>query len=99
MAQRVKSEQRKKSKSVAESLPFTKVNYWILFTGLALIVLGYVALGQEPWDGFLPLVVAPVLLVLGYCVLIPIGILFRSGKERERTDTPSPAGTPVHEGG
>jgi hypothetical protein len=59
------------------SLPFTKINYQILAGAILSIVLGYIALAQEPWDGFMALVVAPILLVIGYCVMIPIGILFR----------------------
>jgi hypothetical protein len=58
-------------------LPFTKINYQILGAALVFLVLGYLALGQEPWNGTLPLVVAPILLVLGYCVLIPLGILYK----------------------
>jgi hypothetical protein len=89
MAQRLKSDQRKRKKVIVESLPFTKVNYWIFFAGIALIVLGYLALAQDPWDGDLPLVVAPVLLVLGYCVVIPVGILYRPKQERDPNATPS----------
>ncbi len=70
-----KSAVRKKSQS--ESLPFGTENYQILGIGLLLIILGYVALAQEPWDGTMPLLVAPILLVVGYCVVIPIGILYR----------------------
>jgi hypothetical protein len=66
-----------KQKSFVASLPFTKSNYQILGGGILCIILGYIALAQEPWDGTMPLVVAPILLVLGYCVLIPAGILFR----------------------
>ncbi len=66
-----------KRKSIVEALPFTKTNYQILGVGLLLIVLGYVALAQAPWDGTMALVVAPILLVLGYCVVIPVGILYR----------------------
>ncbi len=66
-----------KRKPIFESLPFNKTNYRILGLGLLSIVLGYVALAQPPWDGTMPLVVAPILLVLGYCVLIPLGILYR----------------------
>ena len=65
-----------KQKVFGGALPFTKVNYQILGAGLLSITLGYVALAQGPWDGTMPLVVAPILLVLGYCVMIPIGILF-----------------------
>jgi uncharacterized membrane protein len=66
-----------KQKAFIGTLPFTKINYQILGAGLLCIVLGYVALAQDPWNGSMPLVVAPILLVLGYCVVIPIGILFR----------------------
>ena len=59
------------------ALPFSKRNYQILGLGLLVIVLGYVALSQPPWDGTMPLVVAPILLVIGYCVVIPLGILYR----------------------
>ena len=74
-----------KQKAFIEALPFNKSNYQILGGGLLCIVLGYIALAQEPWNGTMPLVVAPILLVLGYCVLIPIGILFRRRTSTEGT--------------
>jgi hypothetical protein len=77
-----------KSKVRFGTLPFTKMNYQILGTGILCIILGYVALAQEPWDGTMPLVVAPILLVLGYCVIIPIGILFRKRSKSEVTNQP-----------
>jgi hypothetical protein len=66
-----------KQKILSEVLPFTKINYQILGAGILCIILGYVALAQDPWNGTMPLIVAPILLVFGYCVVIPIGILFR----------------------
>ncbi len=74
---KIEKQIQKKQKVLSNILPFTKTNYQILGAGIFLIILGYIALAQEPWDGTLPLVVAPILLVLGYCVIIPIGILFR----------------------
>jgi hypothetical protein len=32
-------------------------------------------------DGFLPTVVSPILLVLGYCIIIPYGILKKTGSD------------------
>jgi hypothetical protein len=66
-----------KSKIQFGNLPFTKINYQILGGALLCLVLGYIALGQDPWDGSMPLVVAPILLVIGYCILIPLGILYK----------------------
>ncbi|MBI3005261.1 MAG: hypothetical protein HYY49_07560 [Ignavibacteriales bacterium] len=76
-----------KKKTQSDHLPFTKVNYQILLVGLIVIALGYYALSQEPWDGTMPLVVAPILLVLGYCVIIPVGILYRKKQEAETAQT------------
>ena len=77
-----------KQNDFVEALPFNKSNYQILGGGLLCIILGYIALAQEPWNGTMPLVVAPILLVLGYCVLIPIGILFRRRTSTEGTTQP-----------
>lgn len=67
-------------KKTSTALPFTRENFIIFAIGLVVITLGYLALSQSPWDGTLPLVVAPILLVLGYCVIIPIGIIYRKRK-------------------
>ncbi|HSU17905.1 hypothetical protein [Longimicrobium sp.] len=53
----------------AGSLRFTPKNLAVLGAGLASIILGYVLLGNA--DN----VLAPLLLVLGYAVLIPLGII------------------------
>ena len=84
-----------KKKKVTEQLPFSTTNYQILGAGLLVIVLGYVALSQSPWDGTMPLVVAPLLLVLGYCVIIPFGILYRRKNESGKKEETS-AGTPAN---
>ena len=77
-----------KQKPLIGTLPFKKINYQILGAGILSIILGYVALAQDPWNGTMPLVVAPILLVLGYCVLIPIGILYHKSTKSEQ-GTPS----------
>jgi hypothetical protein len=61
----------------SDLLSLEAVNYYILLAGVAVILLGYGALSMGPWDGFVPLTVAPILLVLGYCVIIPAGIIYR----------------------
>ncbi len=54
---------------------FTRANYWTLFAGLVVIILGYIILRMGS------ITLAPFLLVLGYCVIIPIGILLRRHKK------------------
>ena len=62
------------AKKKDEGLPFTKTNYYIFLAGLVAIVLGYVSLAQGS------ITLAPILLVLGYCVIVPVAILYR-GKD------------------
>jgi hypothetical protein len=79
MAKIEKIKQARKKKE--EMFPFDRTNYMILLAGVAVIILGYLALSEKTVEGFLPLTAAPILLVLGYCVIIPIGIMYR-GKTR-----------------
>jgi len=71
---------RRTSRRASAHVPFPLVrqNFIIIGIGLAFIVAGYLALLEGSVEGVLPLVIAPVLLVLGYCVIIPAGILYKS---------------------
>jgi len=68
----------KSKKIIKRGLPFGPRNYIFLGIGLVIILLGYLALMQGPVNSFWSLTLAPILLVLGYCVIIPIGILLKS---------------------
>lgn len=67
----------KKGKKETLHISLSKKNYFIIGAGLFLIVLGYIFMSENSVDGFMPTVVAPVLLFFGYCIFIPIGILYR----------------------
>jgi hypothetical protein len=43
-------------------------------------------MSENSVDGFLPTIVAPILLIFGYCVVVPIGILYK-GKDEDETVT------------
>ncbi len=60
-----------------DNLPLKRENFIILGAGLLVILAGYLAMLEGSVEGVLPLVVAPILLVLGYCFVIPFGILYR----------------------
>jgi hypothetical protein len=71
-------------KSLSEgNIPFTRTNYTIMGVGLAVIVAGYLAMWGQPIEGALPLVVSPLLLIIGYCVIVPLGILYRKSAGTE----------------
>lgn len=59
------------------TLYLNKVNWTIFATGILSIILGYIFLARES------LTLSPILLVLGYAVLIPISLVFKGFKGKE----------------
>ncbi|KPJ60423.1 MAG: hypothetical protein AMJ46_06625 [Latescibacteria bacterium DG_63] len=63
---------RKKEKTVAaKKLAFTRKNWSVLLLGVLVIVVGFFALSKGS------ITLAPILLVLGYCVIVPLAILMK----------------------
>ena len=60
-----------------------KKNILLVALGALLIVIGFVCLAQGPADDPVSLTVAPIILVLAYLVVIPIGI-FWGGNDRKK---------------
>ncbi len=90
MAKPIRKEHARRG-SKEEHLPLEPMNFRIIAGGIALIVVGYIALAADSVEGFLPLTVAPVLLVLGYCVVLPLGIIYRKGMfARKSAAAPAP---------
>ncbi len=71
MAKAEKTEKKEK-----RGLPFGRKNYLLMAAGLVAIVVGYIALGSGS------VTLAPILLVLGYCVLFPLGIIWGGRKNK-----------------
>jgi len=84
-----------KPPKTGKTLPYNRINVILLILGFAFLVAGYLALGTKPWNSFLSMTAAPILLVLGYCVLIPAAILYhkRDGKPVHGAAT-TPQGEP-----
>ncbi len=72
-------------KSNKTFLDFSARNYQIFGVALVVIVLGYFAMAQPPAEGAMSLTVAPILLVIGYCILIPLSIFWRPKKQASAT--------------
>lgn len=79
-----KDTRRTASRRVQEprTLPYGGRNVRLFVLGLVFISVGYFCLSRPPVDGFLSLTFAPILLVIGYCVLIPMGLLTGSEKDK-----------------
>ena len=91
VAKPIRKKEKKRKPLSEQELPLSRQNYTIIGAGLLAIVAGYAAMMEGSVEGFLPLVLAPILLVLGYCVLIPVGILYRSEWFGKRTVQEAPA--------
>ncbi len=50
---------------------FKRNNYLLLISGIVAIILGYIILSTGD------ITFAPILLVLGYCILIPLALLLK----------------------
>jgi ABC-type lipoprotein release transport system permease subunit len=87
MASKPISKSRKSSiKAKREiSLPLEKTNFIIIGIGVAVLIIGYLLMSGNSVDGFTNTVIAPILLVLGYCIIIPYGIL----KKAKKTESPA----------
>jgi len=58
-------------KQLRPMINLRKKNYAIMGAGLATIIVGFISLASGS------ITLAPILLVLGYCVLIPVGLLVK----------------------
>lgn len=66
---------RKKNQSDSEfQWPFGTKNYIVFAISIIVILVGYILLGQGS------ITMAPILLVVGYCVLIPMALIIKDNK-------------------
>lgn len=96
MAKQLKKEQKKLKQVKARwYLPFDRSNFLLFAIGLGVIIIGFIFMAtgitEEPalpngkWNNFFAITLAPILLVIGYCIIIPLAILKypREKKEEE----------------
>jgi len=85
MARAIKTkrvDKQRRSKTPIE-MPLKPVNYAIIIGGALLIVATYIILAtNDTVYGFIPLNVVPILLFIGYIIIIPIGIMYRGRKSK-----------------
>tara|TARA_B100001142_G_scaffold284599_1_gene298344 strand:+ start:51 stop:242 length:192 start_codon:yes stop_codon:yes gene_type:complete len=60
--------------------PFNKINYMLFAIGLVSIGLGYVIIANNTVDSSAATKVGPLILFVGYCVIIPVSIIYKPKK-------------------
>jgi len=63
-----------------EGWAFTSKNYYIFAVGVILIALGYWIMASGETTSTQSLTVAPIMLFLGYIVVIPAALIYRDKK-------------------
>lgn len=97
VSQKRKQASSPQKKKVYWNFPLEMKNFQILALGLIVILLGYAvmyfggkgdeyALPDGNWNSFSAIVIAPALLVIGYCVIIPFGIYKYFGKPSSKAE-------------
>ena len=62
-------------------LGFSKLNYLLFILGLLMIIIGYIVMATGHVNSFQSLTLAPILLFLGYIILIPLSLIISTDKD------------------
>ena len=68
------------SGNLFNSWSYTKVNYILFISGIIMIILGYIIMVTGDTNSFQSLSLSPVILLIGYLILIPASLIY---KEKE----------------
>ncbi len=70
-------------------MPFESKNIMIILGGILFITLGYFLMSSDEVMGSMALNVSPIILLIGYLVVIPFGIMYGSkGAKKAENATP-----------
>ena len=69
------------SNTIFDSWSFSKKNYVLFILGIISLFIGYIIMALGETNSFQSLSLAPVILTIGYLVLIPSALLY---KEKEK---------------
>ncbi|MCU7495910.1 MAG: DUF3098 domain-containing protein [Ignavibacteria bacterium] len=88
MSKTVKKNARPVKKSY--SSPFTnywvKENYYLLILGAVILIAGFFVMSLGKWDNPVSLNLSPILLLIGYLVVLPAAIFFRKKQNDKKAD-------------
>lgn len=66
------------SQSRQDTEPFSSINYILFAVGLIIITAGWFFLRAGHIS------ISPIMLILGYCVVIPVAIILKPGDKKEK---------------
>ena len=57
--------------------PYGKKNYILFSLGLGVLIISYIFMASGSVNSFQSLVISPILLILGYLVIIPVALFYK----------------------
>ncbi len=66
------------SQNRQDTVPFSNINYILFAVGLIIITAGWFLLRAGHIS------ISPIMLILGYCVVIPVAIILKPGSKKEK---------------
>ncbi len=82
---REKNVRRTARKTASNFLDLTATNYKWFGLAILILVIGYFFLAQGPADSFMSLSLAPIILIIGYCVVVPYAIFWKAKKKETQS--------------
>ena len=71
------NENNPKKIQLIDGWSFNKINYIIFFIGVLFIIFGYIIMATGTVNSFQSLTLAPIMLFVGYIILIPASLIYR----------------------
>ena len=68
------------SGEIFQGWSFEKENYVFFIAGIILVILGYIVMATGETYSFQSLSLAPILLFVGYIILIPMALIYKKDK-------------------
>ncbi len=59
---------------------WSKENYFILFAGITVVIIGFLLMTVGPWDNPVSLTLSPLVLLVAYIIIFPLAIFFKKKK-------------------
>jgi FtsH-binding integral membrane protein len=88
MATKIKKKTIRQTKKTSVS-PFNiyweKKNYYLLFLGVLITIIGFYFMSVGTWNSFSSLIISPILLFIAYIIIFPLSMFLRKKSEKTQT--------------
>jgi FtsH-binding integral membrane protein len=85
MATKIKKKTIRQTKKTSVS-PFNiyweKKNYYLLFLGVLITIIGFYFMSVGTWNSFSSLIISPILLFIAYIIIFPLSMFLRKKSEK-----------------